>query len=151
MANNPPSTGSPHLITASNWKDPSTYVPVTDTRLFPEVKPYGSEDPMLWIDKTTGAIHAILHDEQGPQRCTAVGRHAFSTDGINWTYAAENAYNSTVKFDHGNGTESVVSFYRRERPHMIIDENGRPTHLSNGAQESTETDRSFTLIVPLRV
>jgi hypothetical protein len=29
----------------------------------------------------TTTVHAILHDEQGASRCTALGRHAFATDG----------------------------------------------------------------------
>jgi hypothetical protein len=76
----------PHLLTASNWKDPSTYYPHSDKELFPEVKAYGSEDPMLWLapppkqlrnhdqghggihqaenDGSDLVVHAILHDEQ---------------------------------------------------------------------------------------
>jgi hypothetical protein len=36
-------------LTATDWKDPGTYYPHSNTELFPEVKAYGSEDPMLWL------------------------------------------------------------------------------------------------------
>jgi len=73
----------PHLLTASDWKKPETYIPQSgsDGRLFPEITSYGAEDPMVWISEDS-TIHAILHDEQGPNRCTAFGRHAFAVDGF---------------------------------------------------------------------
>jgi len=44
----------PHLLTASDWRDPSSYVPHSDAagRLFGAgLQPYGSEDPMLWQEQ----------------------------------------------------------------------------------------------------
>ena len=35
----------PHLLTATDWRDPTTYVPHSDRRLF-GVRPFGAEDPM---------------------------------------------------------------------------------------------------------
>ena len=101
-------------------------------------------------------IHAILHDEQGPQRCTAIGRHAFSDDhGKTWTYAIDEAYNGTVQWakEKGGGEgEAASDFYRRERPHVVLERgSGRPSHLSNGVQLSTASDRSWTLVQPLHV
>lgn len=136
----------PHLLLASNWSDPSTYFPISDKPMFDGIKPYGAEDPMVWIDKA-GVIHAILHDEQGDNRCTAIGRHAFSDDGgRSWSYASEEAYNGTVAWRGGGG----VALYRRERPHMIVDQDGRPLYISNGVQEATDSDRSWTLIQPVQ-
>ena len=159
----------PHLLTASDWRDPSTYVPHA-ARIFPEVQPYGSEDPMLWLQPPPAdhlddddaqdvasheprtrkpIVHAILHDEQGPERCTALGKHAFSNDlGATWTYAADFAYDGAVEWAAASGG-GKTAVYRRERPHMIVDANGQPTHLSNGVQETTDTDRSWTLVQPL--
>ena len=135
----------PHALRASNWRDPKTYVPDA-RRLFPGLLPYGSEDPFVWRE-ADGSIHAIMHDEQGPSRCTALGRHAFSFDnGTSWVYASSNAYNGSVSFTNG----SSFAFYRRERPHLILDKDGRPTHLTNGVQETTTDDRSYTLVQKLR-
>lgn len=33
----------PHLLTASNWKDPATYVPHSDRQIFKGIKPFGAE------------------------------------------------------------------------------------------------------------
>ena len=66
----------PHLLTASDWKDPASYVPHSGRQLFEGIKPFGAEDPMLWTQKEGNRtiIKAILHDEQGPSRETAIGR-----------------------------------------------------------------------------
>ena len=152
----------PHLMTATSWRDPATYVAHSDSdgRLFPEVKPYGSEDPFVWreaVVDSKGAkrtvVHAVLHDEQGPARCTANGRHAFSDDPTNassWRYGVVDAYDGTVVVSNG----SNLTLYRRERPHLIItrsaDGGATPTHLSNGVQERTTDDRSWTLVQALR-
>ena len=165
----------PHLLTASDWRDPSSYVPHSDAagRLFGAgLQPYGSEDPMLWQEQvpvpgaaappaaaatgrhgapppTKTIVHAILHDEQGPSRCTAFGRHAFSANpasAASWVYALENAYDGNVTLAGGATRE----YYRAERPHIFYDQRqGRITHLSNGVQETTSCDRSYTLIQPL--
>jgi hypothetical protein len=136
----------PHLLRASNWRDAATYMPDSARRLFPNILPYGSEDPFVWRE-ADGSIHAILHDEQGPSRCTALGRHSYSLDnGSSWVYASSNAYDGNVSFTNG----SSFTFYRRERPHLILDQHGRPTHLTNGVQETTANDRSYTLVQKLR-
>jgi len=151
----------PHLLTASNWRDPKTYVPHAGTngRIFPDLSPYGSEDPFIWQEELSlpGIVspqiifHAILHDEQGPSRCTAIGRHAFAlgnSKGIvgTWTYSKSNAYNGTVT---QLGSNNTLNLYRRERPHLIINQQGRLTHLTNGVQISADNDRSWTLVQPL--
>jgi hypothetical protein len=33
----------PHLLTASNWRDPSTYFPHSERQIFKGIKPYGAE------------------------------------------------------------------------------------------------------------
>lgn len=135
----------PHLLVADNWADPASYRPHSDRQLFDGIKPYGAEDPMLWVAKD-GIVHAILHDEQGPARTTAIGRHAYSSDGgATWHYAQDDAYNGTVVWREGG----VASLFRRERPHMIVSDDGLPLAISNGVQESTGTDRSWTLVQPV--
>eukprot|EP00038_Savillea_parva_P012233 m.203187 g.203187 ORF g.203187 m.203187 type:complete len:465 (-) comp22037_c0_seq1:133-1527(-) len=150
----------PHLLTATNWRDPSTYVAHGDVRIFPDVVPFGAEDPMVWTEANPDnasqeIIKAILHDEQGPSRNTAIGRYAFSDDGgATWTYASHDAYNGTVVWTDG----SVTDLYRRERPHMVVDSvSGAPLAVSNGVQECFNTgpcptynDRSWTLVQATR-
>ena len=111
---------------------------------------------MLWLEdrpdggSSSPVIHAILHDEQGPARCTAVGRHAFSDDlGRSWHYAASDAYNGTVVWREPVNGSGSISLYRRERPHMVIGQSG-PLFLSNGVQEATAPDRSWTLVQPIQ-
>ena len=73
---------------------------------------------------------------------TWAGRHAFSTDGVHWTYSPTPAYNGTIKF--GNGT--TVKLARMERPWFVFDEaTGRPAHLFLGVQTYQWDDYTFTL------
>ena len=68
----------PHLLTAADWKEPGSYVPHSQRQLFTGIEPYGAEDPMLWTQTARDGrliIKAILHDEQGPSRETAIGRY----------------------------------------------------------------------------
>lgn len=140
----------PRLLVASNWSDPFTYHVDGDTPIFPELQPFGAEDPMLWQDRRNGVIHAILHDEQGARRCTSNGRHAYSDDGgKHWVYAQEYAYNGSVTWREG-GRRSAMELYRRERPHMILDRDDKIVALSNGVQETNRSDRSWTMIQPLQ-
>eukprot|EP00756_Hemistasia_phaeocysticola_P066394 Hpha_TRINITY_DN9205_c0_g2::TRINITY_DN9205_c0_g2_i1::g.28860::m.28860 len=141
----------PHLLVASNWSDPSTYIPRQDP-MFPQLHPYGSEDPYVWRD-SRGRFHAVLHDEQGDTRSSSIGRHAYSLDGTKWYYGQTDAYNGTSDLTDG----SVIQFVRRERPHVIV-ENGVPTYLINGVQELNaptncsryaQCDRSYTFVQPL--
>eukprot|EP01065_Artemidia_motanka_P007714 TRINITY_DN13857_c0_g1_i1.p1 TRINITY_DN13857_c0_g1~~TRINITY_DN13857_c0_g1_i1.p1 ORF type:complete len:423 (+),score=70.87 TRINITY_DN13857_c0_g1_i1:33-1301(+) len=149
----------PHLLTASNWRDPATYFPHQEP-MFDALQPYGAEDPFVWRD-AQGRFHAILHDEQGPTRSNARGRHAYSLDGATWYYGTTDAYDGKSALSHpiDAGNTSELIFVRRERPHMIIGGDGRPTHLINGVQEMgsptncskyAQCDRSYTFIQPLR-
>ena len=80
----------PHRITASDWRDPSTYRPDL-TPLF-VLGGSGAEDPSnIWMTHTSDqgmAYHVIFHDEQATRCmlptgcCSGNGRQdAFSLDG----------------------------------------------------------------------
>jgi hypothetical protein len=86
--------------------------------------PYTVEDPYLYRD-ARGSFHALFHG--GPQggAYKAVGAHAFSKDGTTWTFSKNAAYTTAIKL--ADGTEH--SFKRRERPHLLQDDNGTITHL----------------------
>lgn len=83
--------------------------------------------------------------------CQAVGGHAASLDGRTWHYSGGATYTTTVEFEDGKN----VTFKRRERPEMLIDELGNPTHLITGVVDATNVpgtmnDRSWTLVQPVR-
>jgi hypothetical protein len=73
----------PHLVTATHWKNASTYV-FHNSSLFPQLGTRGSEDPALYLD-ARGYFHAIFHnmDPCPDYPCPEVaGGHAFSTDVV---------------------------------------------------------------------
>ena len=62
------------------------------------------------------AYHAIFHDEQSTRcmlgQCSANGRHAFSLDGISWTYSKMDAYDRNITFENG----TILTANTRARP-----------------------------------
>ena len=90
--------------------------------------------------------------------CTAVGGHAFSENGRDWNISPVIAYTPTQEWEDG----SVTTFRARERPHLIFDSEGNPTHFINGVGDPCPGggggntgcpnhggDHTFTLVVPL--
>ena len=80
------------------------------------------------------------------------GGHAFSRDGLVWS-SITRAYNTTVHFADGT---PPISFVSRERPKLLLDQQGRPTHLSNAVQPpqagaGPDAGVTHTLVVPLNV
>jgi hypothetical protein len=58
-----------------------------------------------------------------------VSGHGFSLDGLDWRFnSAEQPYNPWITFE--NGTRQHFSTY--ERPHLVFNDVGEPTHLVNG-------------------
>jgi len=153
----------PHLVTATNWKDPGTYKFSMDDLLFgkkqgssvssaaarrrkptPGSNPGGLEDMFLWVD-ARGHYHAVFHQMYTCLTCTA---HAYSVDGVSWSYGGTAATAETTYTDGGKET-----FGHCERPHMIFDKDGvTPVALTNGVkiQGLSNDDLSFTLLRPLR-
>ena len=123
------------LVTAKNWKSPSTYKMHLDEMLFPDthiLNYAGVEDPFVWIDKN-GVFHAVFHSQIQNDDERLCGGHAFSVDGIhNWTFTGT-AWSSTVLFEDGTS----YAFSRRERPHLVFANASNPfqiTALSTGVQ-----------------
>jgi len=95
------------------------------------------EDPFLYID-TRGNFHLILHvyrtSGTDSQVCqpghdgSVVSGHWFSPDGFTWTSSYVSPYPNTITLD--NGVVQTVS--TRERPKILFNAQGEPTHLSNG-------------------
>ena len=119
----------PHVITASNWKDPTTYQPNLNPIFVLDGS--GAEDPSnIWTTSskdTQGnlitAYHVIFHDEQStrcmlPTGCSSNGRHAFSIDnGKTWTYSMNDAYTRNISYTDNTYLISNT----RARPHIVID------------------------------
>mmetsp|Transcript_20302 Transcript_20302/g.24631 ORF Transcript_20302/g.24631 Transcript_20302/m.24631 type:complete len:438 (+) Transcript_20302:174-1487(+) len=140
---------------ADDWKNVSTY---RDTGQAPDFLHDGiweGEDPSLWIDQN-GHYHIISHNGERGKTGTRgdCGRHMFSESGLAGTWRVPHtlkddlggcAYPRTnIPFEDG----SIRSFYRRERPHLIFD-NNIPVALSTAVVDSpslTDRDASYSLI-----
>jgi hypothetical protein len=81
-----------------------------------------NEDPGIFQDGR-GNFHMLTHDFERP-----TGGHAFSPDGLSWTYAG-NAYGSSIAYD--DGSSETIS--RRERPQVLMLD-GLPALLFTGVQ-----------------
>lgn len=106
---------------------------------------YGNdEDPFVW-QQPDGTLHCLYHN--GRSSRTNHGLHAFSRDGVHWhkpadalsaactTSPANNCsalYTNLVHYSDG----SVETLTGRERPALLFDSEGRPTHLYNGIIDS---------------
>jgi hypothetical protein len=124
-----------HLVVATHWKDATSY---REKRGILPGGFDGPEDPFVWTKN--GRFHCLMHQWPMPY-----GTHAYSKDGVTWSYApvtaqtkcAHNgrpcAYNGEVALKHANGSTSVTTLLARERPHLILDKNGVPLALGNGA------------------
>lgn len=137
---------------ASNWRGP--YVPFTsfDGPISSPQYPYEeNEDPFLW--KNSRGYHGLFHactwtDSLGANWPVAewAGRYGYSQDGKQWTFSPVPAYNGTITWK--NGTTSVFS--RMERPVLVFDDNGNPTHLFNGVQQYDWDQYTFNLMHKVR-
>ena len=73
-----------------------------------------------------------------------------SADGISWALSPVNAFCRNVSLTNG----SVAELARRERPKLIFDASGAPTHLVSSAAwggAAANGDATFTFIQPLHV
>ena len=75
---------------------------------------------------------------------------SFSRDGAAWHMSDAVTYNTTVAYTDGSST----TYHRRERPHLLLDAQRRPTHLFNGVTSDADQpgykgfqqDHSFTIV-----
>ena len=105
----------------------------------------GGEDPFLWRDKR-GTWRVVFHGFGGDDRLAGsfVGQTAYSTDLLHWTWQLEPIYSTTVQ--HDDGTKEV--FWKRERPAIVLDEDGHPIYLLNGVvpEQPIYSNKSFSYI-----
>lgn len=107
------------LVRADDWRGPYAL----GTEIGDASAIQGVEDPHLYRD-SRGAFHALFHGGKQGGDWKASGAHAFSKDGIDWTYSLKPAFTTDITTASG-----VVSFNRRERPHLLLGKDGQPTHL----------------------
>lgn len=81
------------------------------------------------------------YDEDGVT--LGCGGHAFSSNLVHWYDSSEPAYTLDVAFDD-NTTETMA---RRERPQLVLSQDGDPLYLTNGVQPSASADAAHTLVV----
>lgn len=157
-----------HIWEATDWKDPETYVntgPGPDFNSKPYPTPWEGEDPSIWRDRY-GRYHMISHNGARGQTFAHnasgdCGRHYFSETGKARTWRVAPllpsqdlggcAYSRSVPFANG----ATYTFYRRERPHIILGPDGyTPVALSTGVIDSPVDDilhdASYTLVQPIR-
>ncbi len=103
-----------------------------------------TEDTFMWRDPR-GWFHALFHDME-PTVSRHGGGHAFSVDGLHWSYSNVGAYNNTVALVGGGS----FTYQRRERPHLLLDKAGNPAYLTNGVVPGIATDWSFTGVYSIR-
>jgi len=132
-----------YLVTASDWKNASSYVYHSEQPLFRMPNKHTViEDGSVYVD-SKGRFHAIFHSGLD-------GIHTFSTDGRSWTWDGGVAWNNTVAFVGGE----QYAFHRRERPHFVFGDTADPhritaltTAVSYG--EDGASDACYTLLQPV--
>ena len=117
------------LVRADAWN--GTYTTVDAGPAFN----LNSEDTFMWQDPR-GHYHALFHDLSGIASQQGVGAHAFSRDGLNWAYKSGSYYLEAAVGD----SQDVFTFARRERPHLLLDDDGNPSYLTNGVVPSSGSD-----------
>jgi hypothetical protein len=105
----------------------------------PQRHPDAPSSPFLYID-ARGNFHILYHVYRtGPvggdaHNClpghdgAVVSGHYFSEDGLAWFTSPTQPYGNTIALDDG----STMLLTTRERPKMLFNAAGEPTHLSNG-------------------
>ena len=113
--------------------------------------PVQMEDSFMYRGEL-GHFHALFHiwSDDGN-----VGAHAFSRDGLHWQLSQTRPYSvvvNTTSTDGGNGDGEAVVYGRRERPHLVLDGQRRPTHLLTAVQYGPlPGDFSHTHVQAVRV
>jgi hypothetical protein len=135
----------------SGWRGP--YAWDSGRQLFqgqPAAAKTHIEDAHMWIagpaTSNPGSFHAIFHsDVEGTCR-GAAGGHAYSKDGVSWTFSPRNSFGNVLALPNG----STVTLRQRERPHLVFDAKGRMVALTNGAGLENSRDAIFTLAQLIR-
>lgn len=111
------------------------------------------EDPFLWYQD--GLFHMLVKDDRknnskGLCNQWGAGVYARSKDCIHWDFSDEQpAYSRNVLWDDGSTTLQPNT----ERPFLLRDESGYPTHLylaTGDGDEPYHLDRTYNMCIPLK-
>eukprot|EP00039_Didymoeca_costata_P011457 m.160928 g.160928 ORF g.160928 m.160928 type:complete len:120 (+) comp15179_c0_seq4:237-596(+) len=102
------------IANAPSWKGPYTMGGVYGGSISTQNYPYDeNEDPFLWSNSR--GWHALFHantwsDSRNVHHPVAeyAGRHAYSVDGVVWTYTETPCYTGAIKYNNG----STKGFYQ---------------------------------------
>jgi hypothetical protein len=135
------------LVRADSWNSTYALVPGVSQPVFGGQY----EDTFMWIDGR-GFFHGLFHSWKDPD----VGAHAFSRDGLTWVSSNTTAYTlteATAEEGEQGTAAGSVTFARRERPKLILDSEGNPTHLITAVtpkpgvgERGSQQDWSYTLV-----
>ena len=89
------------VASAPHWRGP--YKSVVDGPAFGGNPNPSDEDPFLWMD-IRGHMHMLLHHQDGDANQLRNGAHAYSRDGVAWTWSPSVAYTTQVAWDDGSST-----------------------------------------------
>jgi hypothetical protein len=131
---------------------------------------WGPEDPMLYLD-ANHIFHAVFHSQLVRDDERLCGGHAWSDEGLRWTFTGT-AWSNTVQFSSAGDSDSSglesqgesynysYTFSRRERPHLSFADPSDPfkiTALTTGVQygghapiSAAGEDACYTLLQPVR-
>jgi hypothetical protein len=101
---------------AKTWQD--EWTPLATIGAPTDDKDRKWEDPFLWFDRR-GNWHILYHvycllPYSAHKECAS--GHAFSEDGLSWSFSPTEPYNGTVFFTDGTS----ITFSTRERPHLVF-------------------------------
>ena len=123
------------------------------------------EDAFLWMTPDLSSWHIIYHvyavsDTRAMCNGSLVSGHAYSADGVTWKQSPVQPFDNTYTVA-ATGATMLVS--TRERPKLLFNAAGVPTHLVSAVADSTGCAPgpcvncktvagvwTFTLSVPLR-
>lgn len=114
------------MMNAPDWRNVSSYK-------WHDIHYGQGEDPMMWQDVTSDGgevLHAVTHGGGWGQ---PFGYHYFSVDGgFTWSGTGKKVYENVVEL--ASGGSKILS--RRERPHVVLNAQGKLLGLTNGVTEA---------------
>ena len=135
-----------HLVTAESWRDPSSYVGRWEEMLFPNTTRLdyaGVEDPYVWVDPTTETFHAIFHSQIENDDERLCGGHAFSADGVSWTFGGT-AFSNRVRFTAAAGSAAAAGSTTAARSTTAAASTAVPSHGDVGVDGASSYEYRFS-------